>query len=353
MRRAVVMAVAAIACIASVSRSEDQPAGGQPPAVLFVFDASGSMMKPVQGKPKIEVARSVMNGVVKSLAPDVKVGLLSFGHRRKGDCSDIEVLAPIGDDRAAVLGAVDHLKAMGETPLTDAIRLAAQQFQGYEGQSSVVVISDGKEECKGDPCAAAREAVAAGVHLRIHVVGFDVTPDEAKQLQCVAKEGKGKYFTATSSTELTKALAEVQKEVAAPVPTPAPQKVQPTAAPSNVLPRGGQGAADAVALKPGDYTMNWSLPANVYEFWKLPVRAGQEIRVVLRPAMNQYTGGTLYAIEGDELVTKGCDSHAVTLPWLASSQQASRDIVVAVGGCNGVASGSGVAVSVRDRKSVV
>ncbi len=76
------------------------------------------------------------------------------------------------------------LNPKGMTPLTDAIRVAAAELQSIESAASVVVISDGKETCDGDPCAAAAAARAAGADVRIHVVGFDVTGEEAEQLNC-------------------------------------------------------------------------------------------------------------------------------------------------------------------------
>jgi hypothetical protein len=42
--------------------------------VLFVLHGSGSMHAKVEGHPKIEVARTVMGTLIKSLPPDVHVG---------------------------------------------------------------------------------------------------------------------------------------------------------------------------------------------------------------------------------------------------------------------------------------
>jgi len=64
----------------------------------------------------------------------------------------------------------------------------------------------------------------AGVNLRIHVIGFDVTPEETQQLTCVADKGKGKYLATADAGRLVTALAEVEKEVVAPTPAPEPQK---------------------------------------------------------------------------------------------------------------------------------
>ncbi|MCP5451722.1 MAG: VWA domain-containing protein [Gammaproteobacteria bacterium] len=201
------------------------------PTVLFVLDGSGSMWAKVGDQPKIDIAKTVMTDMLRKLPPDVNAGLMVYGHNRKDDCNDIALVAPIGSDRATIVQALHNVSPKGKTPLTGAIQLAALQLRQTEGSASVVVVSDGKETCEGDPCKAAQAVTTTGADLRIHVVGFDVTPDETQQLNCIAKEGKGKYFAAANAEQLTVALAEVQKEVVAPSPpvtvaqtTPPPPK---------------------------------------------------------------------------------------------------------------------------------
>lgn len=179
-------------------------------------------MGQVEGKSKIEIARTVMSDMLAKLPADVQAGLMVYGHNRKDDCQDIEVVAPVGSERSALIQKLGAINPKGMTPLTESVRLAAAQFQQQEGAASVVVVSDGQETCAGDPCIAAREATGAGVNLRIHVIGFDVTPEETAQLTCIAEEGKGKYFSAANAERLVTALSEVEKEVVAPTPPPAP-----------------------------------------------------------------------------------------------------------------------------------
>ena len=71
--------------------------------MLFVLDASGSMWGRVDGEPKIDVARRVLGGLVRDLPADVSVGLQAYGHPRKDDCNDIEILAPPGSSCSQVV----------------------------------------------------------------------------------------------------------------------------------------------------------------------------------------------------------------------------------------------------------
>lgn len=203
------------------------------PNVLFVLDGSGSMWAKMGEKPKIDIAKTVMTDMLRQLPSDVRAGLIVYGHNRKDDCNDIAVVAPIGSDRASIVQALHNVSPKGKTPLTGAIQLAATQLRQSESNASVVVVSDGKETCGGDPCAAAREAANTGVNLRIHVVGFDVAQDETQQLNCIATEGKGKYFAANNAEQLVVALAEVQKEMVTPPPPPVQVVQAPAPAPAS------------------------------------------------------------------------------------------------------------------------
>ena len=64
-------------------------------------------MGPVSDRARIEVARGEALGEpLKGWDPKVEVGLLSYGPRRKNDCSDIEVLAPAAKVDPATLTAI-------------------------------------------------------------------------------------------------------------------------------------------------------------------------------------------------------------------------------------------------------
>jgi hypothetical protein len=213
---AAVAALATLPTLAGIAHAAPEP---QRPRALVVLDASGSMLGQVDGEPKIDAARQALKQVVAATPEDVDLGLMAYGHRRKDDCGDIETVVPIGADRARIGQAVDGLRPRGKTPLTDSIRHAARDLRTSEASASIVVVSDGKETCEGDPCAAAREAAASGVDVRVHVVGFDVTGEEAAQLRCIAENGNGRYFPAKDADELARALEQ------ATAPAPAPSRV--------------------------------------------------------------------------------------------------------------------------------
>lgn len=204
--------------------------------VIIVLDASGSMWAQIDGKPKLEIARESLRAALQSIPADKEIGFMAYGHREKGSCSDIELIVPPAAGTAgAITTAADNLKFLGKTPLTAAVKQAAEALKYTEDKATVVLITDGLETCGGDPCALGKELEAAGVDFTADVVGFGLTAAEGKQVSCLADNTGGKYIQASDEAALKDALAET---VAAPAPAPAPEPAPEPARPEhNLIPK--------------------------------------------------------------------------------------------------------------------
>jgi len=191
----------------SVSAVAEDPA--PPKDAILVLDASGSMWGQIDGVNKIVIAKDVVEGLVRGLDKDQRLGFVAYGHRKEGDCSDIETLADVGADRSKVIEALRGLTPRGKTPLSKSIEHAANALNYRKKAASVILVSDGLETCNADPCALARTLEENGLDFTIHVVGFDVTAEERAGLQCIAAETGGTFVAAANADELASALAVV------------------------------------------------------------------------------------------------------------------------------------------------
>lgn len=179
--------------------------------VMLVLDASGSMWGQIGGVTKIEIARETIAGLVNEWKPENPLGLVAYGHRVKGDCSDIETLIPVGPlDARAYIDTVNRLNPRGMTPLSAAVVQAAEALKYSEQKATVVLVSDGEETCNLDPCEVGASLQAAGVDFTAHVIGFDVVnPEHQAQLRCLAENTGGRYFNASDADDLAVALGSV------------------------------------------------------------------------------------------------------------------------------------------------
>ena len=106
----------------------------------------------------------------------------------------------------------------------------ARSFEKFQGdKNSIVLLTDGIEECNGDPCAAAQSVKDMGLDLKINIVGFTLDSRQRETIECMATATGGLYYDAADAgallgalTEVTEAAVVAQTEAPPPEPPPAP-----------------------------------------------------------------------------------------------------------------------------------
>jgi len=203
---------------------------------IIILDGSGSMWAQINGEARISIARKTLDKVLAGVPDDLELGLMAYGHREKGDCNDIELLVPPAAGSAEAIGkAAALVSPKGKTPISAAVKLAAEELKYTEDKATVILITDGLETCEADPCALASELEKEGIDFTTHVVGFGLTDEEGRQVACLAENTGGKYIAAGDEETLTKALRETVAEVAEPV-APEPAPVEQAEAEFNLVP---------------------------------------------------------------------------------------------------------------------
>ena len=178
----------------------------------IILDASGSMNGEIDGRRKIDIAHEALAALVGKLPDRTNVALRAYGHRKGGDCSDVELLTPLGVlDRSALTARIKAVSPAqkGMTPIGASLQQVAQDLQGAQGDVLVVLVSDGDETCNGDPAQVATRIHADNPKIRFDVIGFNVGPEEWRaRLSGIAQGGGGSYFDAKDAAQLVDALQQ-------------------------------------------------------------------------------------------------------------------------------------------------
>lgn len=181
--------------------------------IIFIYDASGSMWGTLQGKTKMEIASSVLSTSIGELPQDQKIGLIAYGHRKKGDCNDVETLVSMDNSsKERVTSEIKKIKPLGKTPLARSARMVIDDLRKSKSQATIILITDGIESCDGDICEVVSEAKKEGISFKLHIVGFGLKEGETKQLKCAAKAGDGNYYDAADAGGLGDVLNEVTQQ---------------------------------------------------------------------------------------------------------------------------------------------
>lgn len=189
---------------------------------MIVFDGSGSMSKVgsnAQGVPRIDTARRAVRVAVPEIARGRRLGLVVYGPGPEGSCDNIDLRFPPQENAAdRIVAEVEVLEPGGDTPLTGAVEEAAAVLQKQGRGGTVLLVTDGRETCKRQPCELAARLAREAPNLTVHVVGFEVRssyfswdahygkgPGEAR---CLADETGGRYVEAETVEELVEAIRD-------------------------------------------------------------------------------------------------------------------------------------------------
>ena len=174
--------------------------------ILFVFDASQSMFGRWQSDTKFNIATRLFSALLDSLrnTTDLELALRVYGHQKPfppQDCSDSRLEVPFArDNTARIKHVLKIISPSGTTPIAYSLSLAAKDFTPCDHCRNVIIlITDGLEECGGDPCAVSAQLQEKGISLKPFIVG--IGKNFKDQFDCV-----GTYFDASNEKEFANAL---------------------------------------------------------------------------------------------------------------------------------------------------
>lgn len=181
--------------------------------VLFVFDASKSM-KTTHGKQtRIQGAKELFYKFLDSLSKqkNIQFALRMYGHTVKyppGDCKDSKLVVPFDKNNVAQIKAkVAEAKPTGITPIEHSITESANDFPDTKAVNMIILITDGIEECGGDPCKARLKLMEKGILFKPFIIGIGLKPEQIKTFECV-----GDYYDFDNANTITDISAIIQKQ---------------------------------------------------------------------------------------------------------------------------------------------
>lgn len=178
--------------------------------ILFVFDASQSMYGRWQSGVKIDIAKKMLTSLVDSLegVPDLQMAFRVYGHQSQyisstqRDCKDTRLEVPFGKGAKAIREKLKEITPKGTTPIAYSLEQSANDFPPCSDcRNMIILITDGLEECDGDPCAISAALQAKGIVLKPFVIGIGLDESLLKRFNCV-----GNVFDAVTEADFRKVL---------------------------------------------------------------------------------------------------------------------------------------------------
>lgn len=163
-----------------------------PYRVLILLDASGSMADKWGGKSKLETARELLYQYMDSTQranPDVEFALRALGHqwpRTQRNCTDSKLEVPFRRQNAtAIKKALEQIKPQGMTPIAYSLLQAVNDFpKEKDARHFVLLVTDGEENCEGNPCEAAQAFMSTRIGFKPYIIGMGTSDKFLNSMQC-------------------------------------------------------------------------------------------------------------------------------------------------------------------------
>ena len=176
--------------------------------ILFVLDASNSMYSKMDQSTRITVAKRILGRLIDSMESmqDVELALRVYGHQhevREQNCKDTRLIVEFSpNNHQKIKESLKDIRPRGTTLIAYTLEQAAYDFPKDPNVRNVIIlITDGLEECEGDPCAVSTALQKQGVIVRPFIIGLGLTDAFKLQFECV-----GRFFDAETESDFKDVL---------------------------------------------------------------------------------------------------------------------------------------------------
>jgi len=187
---------------------------------LLIMDASTSMDDSLpSGESRIDAAKAAAISFIDASQGN-EFAVMKFNYCNDGGDPEegtIRVIQPLTSDKSRLASKINGISTDSWTPLAEAIAEGRTYIQqNWQGQGKIIVLTDGKENCGGDPVAEAKLARDQGIAV-IDVISYAMGTsqddiDAKAEHQQIAVAGGGKYYTADDEAQLADAFRKIREE---------------------------------------------------------------------------------------------------------------------------------------------
>lgn len=205
----------ALAFASAVPNDSPRAEGSADQNIMIVLDGSGSMWGKLgqESKTKLALSQKFLSDLLSKPSPKANWGLASFGHRRAGNCSDAQVIVPPAPaSKDAILRTIEKHNPRGKGPLSLALTQTAEALDPNTN-GAIVLVHDGYDNCRQDPCDVANAISQSHPKLAIHVISLDLPDDTVKAMSCLADKTGGRMYPVRTEAQFAKAANDIFETV--------------------------------------------------------------------------------------------------------------------------------------------
>lgn len=203
-----------IAVIMFPIRMYAQPEVQKPARILFLVDASSSMLNDwTPSETRFNAASRVISTMVDSIHKvntDVAFAVRVFGNQypaQDKNCYDTRLEVPfnLGND-AQIKARLKYLKPLGYSPIAWSLKETAEKdfIESDQYAYSIILITDGGESCGGDICATVKNLLEKKISFKPYILSLVDYEPLRLQYECL-----GRYLTVAKEKDIEPAIRTI------------------------------------------------------------------------------------------------------------------------------------------------
>ncbi len=167
----------------------------RPIRLLFVVDASRSMLATWDRSTRMYTAKKIVDKITDSLdqVPNLQMGLRVYGHQSPqplNDCEDSKFEVPFRLANAeAIQDKMDLIRPQGVTPIAYSLEQTISDFgvDAIKYNNIIILVSDGFESCGLNPCEVVLRMRNAGIITKSFVIGIGINETDYHEFSCMGE----------------------------------------------------------------------------------------------------------------------------------------------------------------------
>lgn len=170
-----------------------------------------------QNESKWDMAVSTLSNLIDSFEAvnkDFEIGIRVLGYqypRTEHRCDDSKLVIPFSKELNfnKVNSVLSNLRPQGHTPLAYSIAQSEVDFpEDITALHSIVLITDGLENCGGNPCEVSQRLKEKNIFITPYIIGLGIDSLESEKLECI-----GKFIDAKNKNVFRKVIQNILTEV--------------------------------------------------------------------------------------------------------------------------------------------
>ncbi len=187
---------------------------------LIIFDQSASMYGLFGNKIKYKYAQNIVYQIIRNFSSSKAIGLRTVSDNppanyEKYSSKTLCQFTVLKNDirkfnNENIANTVNNIIPGGNSPIELTLRKAIlEDFYGNTNLKHIILITDGYENCGGNPCKFIKEVMQNRDDIVIDIIALSVDSDIADKLKCISDATRGKTYNISHPVQISPVVNDV------------------------------------------------------------------------------------------------------------------------------------------------